>query len=173
MTSSSKATWAVAVNIVLLGVLLARAVPYFEIHNVEVGDAAPDFNITADDGSGLRLDDYRGKYVLLNFWATWCPPCVQEMPSLSALHDRFKDEGLVVLGVSVDEEKEEYDRFLDARPVSFPTARDPERSASSVYGTVKYPETYLIDSEGTVIRKYVGPEKWARPEILNYLDSLL
>ncbi len=173
MAWSSRATWAGAVNLILLGVLLTRAVPYFQIHNVDVGDRAPDFNLTADDGSGMSLSDYRGKYVLLNFWATWCPPCVQEMPSLSTVHDRFQRDGLVVLGVSVDEEKEAYDRFLEIRPVSFPTARDPERSVSTIYGTAKYPETYLIDPEGIVIRKYIGPEDWNRPEISNYLSSLL
>jgi len=173
MASRSRAIWAAAVNLVLLGVLLARAVPYFEVHNVEVGDEAPAFDVTADDGSGVRLEDYRGKYVLVNFWATWCPPCVQEMPSLNALHDNLKDEGLVVLGISVDEDKQEYDRFLNARPVSFPTARDPERTVSSIYGTFKYPESYLIDPKGVVIRKYIGPENWTRPEIVNYLESLL
>ena len=153
--------------------LLYRVVPYFRVFNVEVGDRAPEFNITADDGQGVRLADFRGKYVLLNFWATWCPPCVEEMPSLNLVHERLSDQGLVVLGVSVDEQKSEYERFLDLANVRFPTVRDPERQVSTLFGTVKYPETYLIDREGIVMRKYIGPEDWSRPEILNYLRSLL
>ena len=159
----------------LTGLLMYRVLhrPYFYEYNVEAGDRAPDFDLTAEDGTGLRLDDYRGKYVLLNFWATWCPPCIQEMPSLNSVHEDFRERGLVVLGISVDEDQEVYQSFLSNRGVTFPTVRDPERSVSVRYGTFKYPETYLIDREGTVIRKYVGPEDWRRPEILNYLRSLL
>ncbi len=157
----------------LTGLLLFRVLPYFHQYKVEVGDQAPDFDLTADDGTGLRLRDYQGKYVLLNFWATWCPPCVEEMPSLNNLHTSLGDRGLVVLGISVDEDAEVYRQFLASRGVTFPTVRDPERTVSTRYGTFKYPETYLIDRQGNVIRKYVGPENWNRPEIQNYLRSLL
>jgi len=173
MASSLRAAGFGGVIAVLLAVMLYRVAPYLEIHNVEVGDRAPAFEITDDNGRGVSLSDFRGKYVLLNFWATWCPPCVEEMPSLSALHDRMKDLGLVVLGISVDESREEYERFLDRSGLTFPTVRDPERSVSARYGTVKYPETYLIDPEGIVIRKYINWQDWNRPDIVNYLTSLL
>jgi cytochrome c biogenesis protein CcmG, thiol:disulfide interchange protein DsbE len=159
--------------VVLSAVLIFRLVPYFRVYNVDAGDKAPGFNLTADDGTGVRLDDYRGKYVLLNFWATWCPPCVEELPSLNGVYEQLRERGLVVLGVSVDEDKDLYQRFLEAHRVSFPTVRDPERSVSSRYGTTQYPETYLIDRQGVVIRKYVAGQNWRRPEILNYLQSLL
>lgn len=158
---------------VLTALLLFRVVPYFQIFNVQAGDSAPGFNLTADDGSGVSLDNYRGKYVLLNFWATWCPPCVEELPSLNALHSELRDQGLVVLGISVDEQEQLYRRFLERHGVVFPTSRDPLREVSQRYGTLKYPESYLIDRDGKVIRKYVGPEDWTNPEILNYLRSLL
>jgi peroxiredoxin len=158
----------------LTSLLVYRLVPYFSEHNVEVGDRAPDFNLSSETGTGLSLSDYAGKkFVLLNFWATWCPPCIEEMPSLNRVHEMLRDQGLVVLGVSVDEDEEAYKRFLSNAGVSFPTARDPERTVSTRYGTFKYPETYLINPEGKVIRKYVGPENWERPEVLNYLRSLL
>jgi peroxiredoxin len=157
----------------LTSVLLFRLVPYFQIHRVEVGDSAPSFNLTADDGSGVRLEDYRGKFVLLNFWATWCPPCVEELPSLNGLHQQFQEKGLVVLGISVDEDREAYQQFLTRNGVAFPTVRDPERGISTRYGTMKYPETFLINREGLVIRKYIGAENWERPEIVNYLSSIL
>lgn len=159
--------------VLLSGVLIFRLVPYFQRYNVDVGDRAPGFNLTSDNGEGMRLEDYRGKYVLLNFWATWCQPCVEELPSLNSVYQGMRDKGLIVLGVSVDEDKDLYRRFLEAHRVGFPTVRDPERSVSTRYGTFKYPETYLIDREGVVIRKYVGAEDWRRPEIANYLQSLL
>ncbi len=173
MALRSKQTVTLALSLLLAGVLVARVAPYLQIHNVDVNDRAPAFELIADDGSGASLDDYRGKYVLLNFWATWCPPCVDELPSLNALHRQLEPEGLVVLGVSVDENAEAYERFLERFDVSFPTVRDPLMEVASLYGTTKYPETYLIDPEGTVIRKYVGAENWVRPEIVNYLRSLL
>lgn len=173
MASNIRATLFGGVIAVLLAAMIYRVVPYLETHNVEVGDKAPGFELADDTGQGVNLSDFRGKYVLLNFWATWCPPCVEEMPSLSALHERLKDQGLVVLGVSVDESEAEYKRFLDRARLSFPTVRDPERSVSSRYGTVKYPETYLINPEGIVIRKYINWQDWNRPEIVNYLNSLL
>ncbi len=157
----------------LSAVLVARVIPYFHQYNVEAGDAAPGFNLTADNGTGVSLEDYRGKYVLLNFWATWCAPCVEELPSLNAVYDNLRDRGLVVLGVSVDEDQELYQRFVEAHRVTFPTVRDPERTVSMRYGTFKYPETFLINPDGEVIRKYVGAENWQRPEISNYLESLL
>jgi cytochrome c biogenesis protein CcmG, thiol:disulfide interchange protein DsbE len=159
--------------VVLSGVMIVRLVPYFRQYNVGPGDRAPVFNLSGDNGTGLRLEDYRGKYVLLNFWATYCVPCVEELPSLNAVYDSMRDKGLIVLGVSVDENQEAYQRFLTAHNVTFPTARDPEWTAAIRYGTSKIPETYLIDREGTVLRKYVGAENWQRPEILNYLQSLL
>jgi peroxiredoxin len=140
---------------------------------VDVGDRAPSFELADDSGSGARLEDYRGKYVLVNFWATWCAPCVQEVPSLNTLQREFEENGFVVLGISVDENKEAYDRFLENFDVSFPTVRDPEMAVASLYGTTIYPESYLIDRDGQVVRKYIGPENWMNPEIVNYLRSLL
>ncbi len=161
------------VSLVLAGVLLWRVTPYLQIRNVQPGDRAPEFALSADSGTGVSLDDYRGKYVLLNFWATWCAPCVQEVPSLNRLHQELNNQGLVVLAVSVDADEDPYSAFLERFGVSFPTARDPEMKIASLYGTSRYPETYLIDPDGYVLRKYVGAENWMRPEIVNYLRSLL
>lgn len=160
-------------TVVLGAVLLWRVEPYLRIYDVEAGDRAPGFTLTTDTGQGIDLEDYRGKYVLLNFWATWCPPCIQETPSLNQLHQELSDQGLIVLGVSVDEDLSAYNAFLDRFGISFPTVRDPSRSVASQYGTHLYPESYLIDPEGYVVRKYVGAENWMRPEVVNYLRSLL
>ncbi len=159
--------------LVLASVMVYRVQGYLRVYDVRVGDRAPGFELSDDQGLGVSLDDYDGKVVLLNFWATWCPPCIQEMPSLNRTYERFREDGLVVLGVSVDEDADEYSRFLRNAGVTFPTVRDPERRVSTRYGTMKYPESYLISRSGRVLRKYIGPEDWGRPEIANYLRSVL
>ena len=93
----------------LTGLLFYRVLPYLRIYQVEIGDQAPNFELAG----GVRLTDYSGKLLLLNFWATWCPPCVAEVPSLNNLYERFRDEGFVVLAISVDEEEDVYKRFLE------------------------------------------------------------
>lgn len=160
-------------TVVLGAALLWRVEPYLRKHNVDVGDRAPGFTLTTDSGQGVSLEDYRGKYVLLNFWATWCGPCVQETPSLNRLHEELSDKGLVVLGVSIDEDKQAYDAFLERFGITFPTVRDPLRDVPAEYGTYLYPESYLIDRDGYVVREYPGPENWMRPEVVNYIRSLL
>ncbi len=162
-----------AVAAALAAVMVYRVQGYLRVYDVQPDDRAPGFSLVGDQGAGVSLADYSGKIVLLNFWATWCPPCVQELPSLNATYERFRQDGLVVLGISVDEEEEEYRRFLSERGVTFPTVRDPERTVSTRYGTMKYPETFLISRDGRVLRKYVGPEDWNRPEVSNYLRSVL
>ena len=173
MALSRKSAVSLGLTLLLAGVLIWRVAPYLRVYKVDAGDRAPSFELAGDSGAGARLEDYRGKYVLLNFWATWCPPCIQELPSLNTLHREMEPNGLVVLGLSVDENKEAYEQFLDRFDVSFPTVRDPEMAVASLYGTNMYPETYLINPEGRVVRKYVGGENWMRPEIVNYLRSLL
>lgn len=157
----------------LLCVMVYRVQGYLREYDVQPNDRAPGFSLVNDQGIGVSLDDYEGKVVLLNFWATWCPPCIQEMPSLNATYERFRADGLVVLGISVDEDADEYSDFLRTAGVTFPTVRDPERTVSTRYGTMKYPESYLISRDRRVLRKYVGPEDWSRPEIANYLRSVL
>jgi peroxiredoxin len=150
-----------------------RIEPYLHVYNVEVGDRAPGFELTTDDGQQLRLGDYKGKWVLVNFWASWCPPCVQETPSLNQLQEEFRDKGLVVIGISEDESKEAYDQFLDRFGIRFRTVRDTSKAVKIRYGTQLIPDSYLISPDGEVVRKYVGAENWMRPEVLNDFRSLL
>ena len=173
MASSMKEIAIWGVTVILGAALLWRVEPYLRVYNVEAGDRAPGFTLTTDTGQGIDLKNYRGKYVLLNFWATWCPPCIQETPSLNQLHRELSGGRFLVLGVSVDEDRDAYEAFLDRFGITFPTVRDPSREVASRYGTQLYPESYLIDPDGYVVRKYVGAENWMRPEVLNYLRSLL
>lgn len=173
MAWSRKEAVVFGLSLALAALLVFRVQGYLRIYDVRPGDRAPGFDLVDDDGAGVSLRDYAGKVVLLNFWATWCAPCVREIPSLNRLYGQFEDKGFIVLAVSVDEDEEQYRQFLAERGVSFPTARDPQRAVSSRYGTAKYPESYLIDRAGKVLRKYVGAEDWVRPEIANYIRSML
>jgi cytochrome c biogenesis protein CcmG/thiol:disulfide interchange protein DsbE len=158
---------------VLLVALIAVVADAVRDRVIGVGDSAPDFTVRTDSGLTVSSSDFGGKVLVLNFWATWCPPCVDEMPSLDEFQKRFKDEGVVVLGVSVDEDEELYRGFLEKHGVSFHTARDPEARISAEYGTFRYPETYIIDSSGAVTQKIVGPTVWTDERMISYIRSLL
>ena len=173
MPRAGRETVVYGLALALAAVMVYRVQGYLRVYDVQAGDRAPQFLLEDEQGIGVGLDDYRGKVVLLNFWATWCPPCVQEMPSLNDTYERYRGDGFVVLGVSVDEDERQYEEFLRRSGVTFPTVRDPERGVSTRYGTMKYPESFLISRDGRVLRKYVGPEEWRRPEIDNYIRSVL
>jgi peroxiredoxin len=136
-----------------------------------IGTTAPDF-IVQDSDRKIELRDFRGQIVVLNFWATWCPPCVEEMPSLTQLQQRFKDKDVTVVGVSVDVDSDSYHRFLKDHKIDFLTVRDPDQKANNLYGTFKFPETYIIDRKGIVRRKFIGPVDWSQPEVVDFLNKL-
>jgi cytochrome c biogenesis protein CcmG, thiol:disulfide interchange protein DsbE len=136
------------------------------------GQTAKDFSLTID-GKPTQLSDLRGKVVLLNFWATWCQPCVEEAPSLNALQKKIAPLGGTVLGVSVDDDQAAYAHFLKSYNVDFPTYRDPSKQIPLSYGTSMYPETYVIDRDGKIDSKIVGPQDWTSPAMMAYLDSVL
>ncbi len=123
-------------------------------------------------GKPARLSDLRGQVVVLNFWATWCPPCVEEMPSLNHLHERLANRGVAILGVSVDEDAATYDQFLRDHQVRFPTYRDPAKKIPSEYGTFMYPETYIIGRDGRIARKIIGPQNWTSADLQQYIVEL-
>jgi len=135
--------------------------------------AKPDYRQGEPSLKPTRLSDLKGKVVLLNFWATWCPPCVDEAPSLNALQKRIAPLGGTVLGVSVDDDQEAYQEFIKHYELSFPTFRDTTKQIPLMYGTTMYPDTYVIDRNGKLDRKIVGPQDWSSPEMTQYLDKLL
>lgn len=133
------------------------------------GQVAPDFTVS-DGTSTIHLADYRGKIVLINFWATWCPPCVQEMPGLIELHHDRPD--LAILAVSIDEDEDAYKSYIGRRHIDLLSVRDPNQTAAKLYRTEAWPETYIIDRKGVIRRKVVGDPDWSNPEIRAYLSSL-
>lgn len=136
-----------------------------------IGSPAADFSLQ-DSERKITLGQFRGQVVVLNFWATWCPPCVEETPSMVAMQQRMKDKGVTVVGVSIDVDQNAYDRFLKQYGVNYLTVRDPERKVSDVYGTFGWPETYIIDQKGIIRRKFIGAVDWTSPEIVQFLSSL-
>lgn len=138
-------------------------------HVVVAGDSAPGFEIATDSGKKVSIENFGGRLLVLNFWATWCPPCISELPSLNAMATELKSSGVVVLGVSVDKDKEAYEKFLRKVRLNFETARDPEAEISSDYGTTKYPETYIVSRDGKVLEKFIADQNWMSPEILERL----
>ena len=140
---------------------------------VQEGDSAPDFSITADDGRTITASNFGGKLLLLNFWATWCAPCIEELPSLDQFQRQLANSGLVVLGVSADKDEKAYRRFLSRVNVSFLTARDPANKISADYGTFQYPESYLINRDGKVVMKVINATNWVDEKMLSFVKSQL
>jgi cytochrome c biogenesis protein CcmG, thiol:disulfide interchange protein DsbE len=138
-------------------------------HPQEIGKPAPDFTV-ADDTSSMHLASYRGKVVLLNFWGSWCAPCIAELPSLQQFHREHPE--YPILAVSIDEDESAYRRFLVQRHVDFTTVWDPKQTASTLYHTTGWPETFIIDRQGQIRRRFIGATDWSDPEIARFLKTL-
>lgn len=137
-----------------------------------LGKLAPDFTLV-DGTRRVKLSDYRGKVVVLNFWASWCPPCISELPSLNEFASEYSSKGVVVFGVSIDKNEHLYENFLRQRHVVFDTARDPEANISASYGTFLIPETYIIDRNGKVLEKVISDQNWMDPGFLARVNAML
>jgi cytochrome c biogenesis protein CcmG/thiol:disulfide interchange protein DsbE len=154
-------------------VLVLFAVPSYRQGEASIaGKTAQDFPLEVWGKPG-RLTDLKGKVVVLNFWATWCPPCVEETPSLNQLQKHIQSRNALVLGVSVDEDPAAYEKFLKDYGIVFPTFREPSRKLALDYGTPMFPDTYVIDRHGKILRKFYGPQQWDSPDMLAYFDSVL
>ncbi len=135
-----------------------------------IGETAPDFTIT-DAQRTVTLSQLRGKPVLLNFWASWCGPCVEEMPSLVQLQKQMGDN-VTVLAVSEDADNSAFQQFVRDHNVDLLAVRDVRQNVNGLYGTFKFPETYVIDRNGVIRRKFIGAIDWTNPEIVDYLNKL-
>lgn len=147
------------------------------------GTSAPDFEAARLDGTPSGLDDYRGKVVLLNVWATWCPPCRYEMPSMQRLYETISHEDFEIVAVSVDARAGERDAdgvpggdiraFTDSLSLTFPILHDPRGRIRGTYGIRTLPESFVIGRDGTIWRKVAGATEWDRPQYVEFIRDLL
>jgi len=138
------------------------------------GVPAPNFTMPGLDGKTASLTDYRGKVVLLNIWATWCPPCVEEMPSMEKLHQELKDEGFEILAVSIDVSgAKTVIPFMKKHKLSFPALIDTKGVIKSLYQTTGVPESFIIDKDGIIAEKVIGPRDWATSGAIRYFRNLI
>jgi thiol-disulfide isomerase/thioredoxin len=126
--------------------------------------------MVTDSGRTVRLADYRGKVVVLNFWASWCAPCLEEFPSLIQLQRDMPQ--IVVLAVSFNDEEAAYRTYIAENHIDLLTIYDAKQVSNHAFGTERPPETYIIDRKGIIRRKFIGPQDWTSPEVVNYLNKL-
>jgi cytochrome c biogenesis protein CcmG, thiol:disulfide interchange protein DsbE len=159
---------------VAAAIILIFALPSYRQGEASIaGKTAEDFTLNIA-GKPARLSDLRGKVVVLNFWASWCPPCVEETPALNHLEKHIESRNALVLGISIDDDHSAYEKFLEEQKVGFTTFSDPAmKKIENDYGTTMIPETYIIDRHGKIARKVIGPQQWDSPEMLAYFDALL
>jgi cytochrome c biogenesis protein CcmG, thiol:disulfide interchange protein DsbE len=152
-------------------VLLALSACYTGSRPPRIGSSAPEFTVQ-DAQNKITLSQYRGQVVVLNFWATWCAPCIEELPSLVEMQRRMKAKGVTVLAISVDVDENAYRRFVRDHNVNLLTVRDPDQKSPALYGTHLFPETYILDRNGVMRRKFIGAVDWTEPEIVDFLSKL-
>lgn len=133
---------------------------------------ADSFSLTSADGKNISLDDFKGKFVLLNFWATWCAPCRKEMPSMSELHNQIKAKGFEVVGVHVGPSLAGVKKFLEAVPVDFTILIDKNMSLAS-WGVRGLPTTFLVNPDGNIIYKAIGEREWDSPDMIEFLNDII
>jgi peroxiredoxin len=138
-----------------------------------VGSVAPDFSIKDATGRTVQLSDLRGSVVLLNFWATWCPPCQEEVPALSRLNERLAGTAFRMVTISIDEGgSSAVESFFRASGYRLPTLLDPADTVGKLYGITGVPETFIIDPQGVIRKKVKGPLAWDDQSVISYLSEL-
>jgi peroxiredoxin len=140
----------------------------------EAGYLAPRFTLRNLKGNLEGLDDHSGKVIVINFWATWCAPCVKEMPSFETLYRRYRSKGLTLLAISLDkEDSSKVQEFVDKHNLSFPVLLDTEGVAEKLYPSFTIPFTYVIDKQGRVVARVDGAKDWESPETFEAVEHLL
>ena len=162
----------IVILVVTFGIVWLQSAKY---EPLTVGKEAPDFALPTLEDTNVRLSDYRGKVVFLNFWATWCKPCREEMPSMEVLYKNFEREGLVVLAVSIDRvtTKKDIPPFISSMNLTFPVLVDSWGQTDKRYKLMGVPETYIIDRQGILREKIIGPRDWTVLDNLQTITGLL
>lgn len=161
-----------AIFAVVFGIVWMQSAKY---ELLAVGKTAPDFALTDLNDKPQRLSDFRGKVVFLNFWATWCKPCREEMPSMEVLYRNFERDGLVVLAISIDRvtTKKDIPPFIKSLNLTFPVLVDSWGQTDKRYKLMGVPETYIIDQQGILREKIIGPRDWTVLDNLQTITGLL
>lgn len=175
----------------LIGVVLSLGFAYFASQGLSrsfqppgVGSTAPDFEAYDLEGDPVRFRDLKGEVILLNIWATWCPPCREEMPSMQRLYEAFSEDGLRILAVSIDGENipgtlgpgnsaDPVEAFIAESGIQFSVWRDPDRTVQSAYRAYMVPESYVIDKTGLIVARVIGPTEWDAPHRMELFRRLL
>ena len=148
------------------------------------GDRPPPVELNALDGSLVKLSDYTGKVVLLNFWASWCGPCIEELPALQSLYERLKERGFIVLGIGIDDTPSALLEFKTRFGVTFPVLVDVAGKVKSSYRVSGVPETFIIGADGRLVMlsdpegnipvlRFIGPREWSAPNSVSRFEGLL
>jgi len=170
----------------LVGVALLIGVAWMNqdrIQPVTTGTVAPDFEVNDLLGGRARLSDHKGEVVLVNIWATWCPPCVEEMPSMERLYQKIGGDGFEIMAISIDVEPGGFDldgnpggdiqAFADSLGLTFPILHDPSGAIQQLYRTTGVPESFLIGTDGILYKRVAGPTEWDAPEYRELIQRLL
>jgi cytochrome c biogenesis protein CcmG/thiol:disulfide interchange protein DsbE len=166
---------------IILGLAVLLGIGAFamkdELFPIEVGSQAPEFQARTVDGSSAvrSLADYRGKVVVLNIWATWCAPCIYEMPSFARLRTAIPDSSLAIVAVSIDElvGADSVNAFAKNLGVNFDILHDSTTQVARTYQVTGYPETFVIARDGTIRKKWIGPLEWDSPANVALISGLL
>jgi peroxiredoxin len=147
---------------------------YLNYSPLKTGLPAPNFTLSGLDDKMVSLSDYRGTVVLVNIWATWCPPCVDEMPSMERLDKELKGENFEILAVSIDSlGTKAVAPFMGKYNLSFPALMDPDGTIKTLYQTTGVPESFIVNQEGILIKRIIGPRDWATPEVIGFFRDLI
>jgi peroxiredoxin len=148
--------------------------PSEAVKSVVAGDLAPDFQLEDTKGNKVTLSDLRGKVVLVNFWATWCPPCIEEMPSMERLNEVLAGDEFVMLAVNTESNgRSVVPAFLEKTPYTFPILYDDKGDVQKRYGVFKFPESFIVNKDGTVAEKIIGPLDWSSLKTITYFKDLI
>ena len=137
------------------------------------GQQAPDFTLSSVDGAPVSLQQYQGKVIFLNFWATWCIPCREEMPVLEKLHQTYQGQGLVILAIDLKESPDQVHAFFEKHALSFPSLIDPNGAVFRAYLVTGMPTTYLVGRDGNILARGVGGRDWTRAEAHELIRELV
>ena len=154
----------------IAGLLIYRQA---DTHEVKEGKPAPDFTVKDQNGNTVKLSDLRGNLVFLNFWASDCLPCVQEMPDMEVMNHAFKDRKFKMITVSIDTDWKPVNKFFEEHRLTMPVYLDPGRDAYSAYHLTGTPETFIIDRNGILLKHTIGADRWASDSMLAKFEKLI